>query len=133
MIKHNVEAEDELYKWNNWHRKVQGEYTLRDGNNCTITFNISRTISGCGSIMINGYNLFGVPTDVIKEDLKQFFYNLKQNGIGAIITTLGEMSFSTSKEKLLTDVLEMICVSEYNNYRHRTDGSYKQKLYIKTL
>lgn len=118
-----------------WHRGIIGDYKFNDSG-FNLSFKLGSTPSGCGSLLLFGYSSFGTPTSAILEELDIFFNNLKKDGVGSIITTQGQgcREFDDNLQvKILKDVLGMVDVSEYSNYRHEKDGSYKQRLYIKTL
>ena len=130
MITHNQDKEA-LYT-DHWHDAILGKYQLKDNKNI-LNFRLLTTPSGCGSVIMKSYCIWGEFSDVLKEDLQKVLDQVKDNGVGAIITTLGQHFYNDKTEKLLTDIFDMKCVSEYSNYRHHTDGNYKQKLYIRIL
>ena len=130
MIKH---TQDELTYQNSWHDKILGEYQIRDSTRGSISFSLYTTPSGCGSVIMRGYHITGEITEDILRDLEKIFQRCKDNGVGMIMTTLGQSFFDGIYDKLLKDIFGMVCVSEYNNYRHNSEGKYKQRLYVKTL
>lgn len=130
-----IKLDNDSIRKSRWHESVEGYYQLMDGSN-SLSFYITPIVSGCGSVLLSGYCLFGEVTDNIKEDLEQVFSKIKNDGVGNIITTVGESlrGFTlNSNIELLEDHFGMIPVLEYNNYRHSSSGKYKQRLYTKAL
>lgn len=89
-------------------------------------------ITGCGLGQItNLSNLtYSQNEKLNKESFKSLFIEIKQDGVGAVLATLGQ-NYSYMEKRLLELGFENI--SEYSNYRHGPAGSYKQKLYILKL
>lgn len=120
---------------NRWHEHVEGYYQLIDEKN-SLSFYITPIVSGCGSVHLSGYCLFGEATDIIRKDLNEVFNKIKGNGVGNITTTLGEGLTGWEFNKnvnILEKIFGMTSVLEYNNYRHDNNGKYKQRLYTKVL
>jgi len=116
----NMSQEDKLNsfikKSGYWHTEYEQKFGIR----------ITEIKSGCGSMILSRY------TNVLKEDfinsLNILIPRLIDNGVGALITTIGEYHSE------FINVLEQTGfekVSTYNNYRH--GSNYKQHLYIKKL
>ncbi len=85
-------------------------------------------ITGCGIAQCVG--VANIDPDKTKEELLTAFKPLKDDGVGAIVCTLGQ-NYYTHEPKLLKLGFEFL--SEYPNYRHGNDGAYKQRLYILKL
>lgn len=101
-----------------WHTNYEEKYGL----------SITDTKSGCGSMIISGYR--NTQPSKFSAFLEIIIPELIENGVGALITTIGQYH---------PDLMTMVenngfeKVSEYNNYRHGSNGDYKQYLYIKKL
>ena len=89
--------------------------------------------TGCGLGQIRNVTIFSnsANQNISKEELLKKFENLKKNGVGAVVCTLGQGYWNKYEVNLLKIGFEKI--SEYSNYRHGTDGAYKQRLYILKL
>lgn len=86
------------------------------------------TITGCGLAQVHG--IIYLPTTLTKEELVKSLKPIKDNGAGAVLATLGQ-NYYHLEPRLLE--LGFVRISEYANYRHGSDGNYKQRLYILTL
>ena len=104
-----------------WHQR----YTITKFG-CIL--NIAGLITGCGLAQI--YGISNIDPNVTKEDFLKELEPLKKDGAGGLIATLGK-SYYIHEDKLLKLGFELL--SEYNNYRHSSTGSYKQKLYLLKL
>ncbi len=101
-----------------WHPVIEQQYGIKFQN----------TPSGCGSMIISNYR--NIEPDKFKKLFDILNNFLVENGVGAIITTVGQPFYE------LHEMLEktgFVRIMEYSNYRHGHDGSYKQYLYIKQL
>lgn len=130
-----IKLDNDSLRHSRWHEKVEGYYIINDGKN-NISFYITPIVSGCGSVLLSGYCLFGEATDNIRKDLGQVLQKIKDDGVGNIITTLGEGLTGWEANKsvdLIENIFGMTSVLEYNNYRHSSRGKYKQRLYTKVL
>ena len=86
-------------------------------------------ITGCGAGQIHGVGYYNSEVN-LKSDLLPIITAMKENGIGSVICTLGQPYYNN--EQMLLDC-GFKFVSEYSNYRHDSNGLYKQKIYILTL
>lgn len=134
MYKH-TKNNDPYYS--TWHDDVLGDYNIKV-NNTILSFSIYTMVSGCGMVILKGYNMFGSDyldenIEGIKKDIKSILEKFKGDGVGAVITTLGEDFYGRDSERILEELFEMKSVSQYKNYRHSSAGAYSQKLYIVTL
>jgi hypothetical protein len=114
-------------------------FQLSDGGYRSIT--LKGTIMGCGVIQMHGLSSLAA-LHVSTEDIKQFYEffeekiiigKLKPMRIGAIIMVMGQPYFSNRKLIPIIKMFGFEEVSVYSNYVHNSDGSYKQKLYIRKL
>lgn len=116
VVEDNVEKYPYIGSWHS--RKI-----IDTGRRSII---VSGTITGCG--LMQSYNISSL---LIQNDSEEFevlqneLRKLKDNGVGAIIMTLGQ-DFYQYHERALSFGFELI--SEYPNYRHRQP--YNQRLYI---
>jgi len=101
-----------------WHTNIRQKYG----------FSITDTESGCGSMILSGYKNCAPKTfSKILEIVKP---HLIEDGVGALITTLGQ---DFPKLMIMLDENGFEKLIEYPNYRHGCRGDYKQYLYIKKL
>lgn len=95
-----------------------------------ITLQVCGVITGCGLVQMHGIsNISEHNFDLVKEKLETIKNDLRNDGAGCIMCTLGQ-SYYNREELLLS--LGFIMVSEYANYRHGQDGKYKQRMYLLT-
>lgn len=130
-----IKLNNDSLRSSRWHEDVEGYYQLIDEKNI-LSFYITPIVSGCGSVLLSGYCLFGKITDNIRKDLGQVLQKIKDCGVGNITTTIGQSSYGFEFNKsinLIEDAFGMTSILEYNNYRHDRDGKYKQRLYTKVL
>ncbi len=99
-----------------WHEPIDFGY-----------YNLQEMITGCGIMQLNG--VINIPNDLTKEDLLEKFDEAKDNGVGAILATLGK-DFWKDYHDRLTEQFGFEMIAEYCNYRHDEGGRYKQRLYI---
>lgn len=85
------------------------------------TVKVCGMMTGCGLVQLYGASVLNQKTldDVIKD--------VRGQGAGAIICTLGQSYFQYEKNVL---ELGFTLLKEYNNYLHGATGNYKQRLYI---
>ncbi|MFW5889291.1 MAG: hypothetical protein ACOC3V_01905 [bacterium] len=119
-----------------WHIRNTGTWSITTAH-AEIRFNLAHVPSGCGSVIMSeySYNLSADNQDDINELVEYFenlFFNLKDDGVGSVITTIGESSYGFLTKKLF-DILGFKKISEYSNYRHSSTGTYKQYLLMKEL
>lgn len=88
-------------------------------------FNTMSSPAGCGSILIYNTSLSNNFDDELVKIMQRIFQSLKDNGVGSVITMLGQNYYSTNLYKFL-ETIGFKSISEYNNYRH--GSTYKQKL-----
>ncbi len=113
--------------------KIQSEFKIevKDGYHhssvCVIvgstTFSLKDMHSGCGCVILCKYGHLP-PNDYLIDLIKHVFETYKKNGVGSIITTLGQSFPDNTLLKLGFQKL-----STYPNYLHGKDGNYKQSLY----
>lgn len=112
----------------NWHVGYLGYYTYPN-----FGFYLSEMPSGCGCLILSRYfNLIKGIDESDQNFIDNLLENLKSNGVGAVITTVGQDVNSFMVKKFL-DLWKFKEVSLYNNYRHSESGRYKQGLYIREL
>lgn len=141
IIVDNLEYDVSLDKSNpnkyNWHSQILGKYTIKvfvEGNEKKFSFKISETPSGCGSVIIHEYN-FSSENKYYKIFLPPFeiiMGLIKSDGIGAIITTLGQ-SFTRDKIYTFLKSSKFNPLKTYKNYRHSEIGDYTQKILLRDL
>lgn len=109
-----------------WHPNIN--FIIYYENTRIISFSISETKSGCGTVVFSNYSsaLNKKLDTLVIEIIKYIFEQYKLNGAGTIITTLGESYWGY--DQLLRN-LGFKVVNEYINYRHGT--SYKQRLMVR--
>jgi hypothetical protein len=115
---------DEFPEHGSWHSR------------CILDFKKTRLYlygmcTGCGVMQLAGISNY---LHEVKEkrilDHDSFYQELvevKSNGVGALVCTLGQ-SFYKYEEELLSMGFELL--SEYPNYRHDIFGRYKQRMYL---
>jgi hypothetical protein len=62
--------------------------------------------------------------------VEEFMYHLRLNGVGALITTLGNDLYNFNIKKFF-EIIGLESMKSYNNYRHGSNT--KQTLFIKTI
>jgi len=100
-----------------------------------IRITISGSPGGCGVAIMHGIacsHYESKDKDKFLADLKEVFNKtsefIKCDGIGNIITTLGEMYYKGfNKIPMILNYLGFELISEYHNYRHGKD--YMQRMY----
>lgn len=80
--------------------------------------------TGCGLAQMSGVSVY-LNADRLKKDIKKVRDVYRENGVGALLVTLGEDYYY--KEEMLLEV-GFQCVAEYHNLRH--GAHYMQRLYI---
>lgn len=95
-----------------------------------MTLKVCGVITGCGLVQMHGIsNVSDYNIELVREKLEIIKRDYKTDGAGCIMCTLGAQ-FYNKHDFLLS--LGFIMVSEYANYRHGQDGSYKQRMYLLT-
>lgn len=104
-----------------WHRNR--DFYVKSGGHLSVR----GMITGCGIMQV--YGVSSLKPEVTKEELKTLFSELKDNGCGAVVCTLGDLYYNPQfqyEQNLLNAGFELL--SEYHNYRHGNIAM--QRLYI---
>lgn len=87
---------------------------------------VTDSIGGCG--MQQFYSWTSIEDTQTAIELINTYLNTKDRGVGLIICQLGQNYFGKAFEKALIHH-EFKISEEYSNFRHRLDGTYKQRVY----
>ena len=119
-----------------WHRTrtYTIQYVIENNSEKPFTSHMTLTvcgvITGCGLVQMHGIsNISEHNFELVKKRLETIKRDYKTDGAGCIMCTLGAQYYS--KHDFLLN-LGFVMVSEYANYRHGQDGSYKQRMYLLT-
>lgn len=118
-----------------WHKHRTYEISYIAGQppndfKTTKFIDVCGVISGCGLAQIHGISEINQKNfDLFKSTLEKIKADYKDDGAGCIMATLG-MTYYNKEDFLLE--LGFVKVSEYSNYRHGTNGQYKQRMYLLT-
>lgn len=93
-------------------------------------FTVAGMMTGCGIAQMHGVVQLCDNKGITKEDLLNSLKDIKSDGVGGIIATLGAGYYNREPDLLK---LGFELLSEYANYRHGSDGRYQQKCYMLKL
>lgn len=121
-----------------WHSELDVKWEETKDSKYTYHFRCTQVESGCGSMILSGYynsmfskDLTEQEQKTLKEVAEVVLKVLRNSGVGALITTLGDNIYMDTAMIQIIDAFKMEKISSYVNYRH--SENYIQSLFLRVL
>lgn len=123
------DIENDEYNSREWHSSYIGSYKFKIEKSY-LEFKLNTVKSGCGSVLLSEYRTRYGETDISPyiDSIEELLEDLKEDGIGAIITTQGD--WNSFNFNFIKKLFKLKKIATYPNYRH---GGAPQSLYIRNL